>query len=63
MCVRSPHGSGAVPSGLSVQSASTIKRFRMMWIWMGDADPADQAAFRRLDAWSATNFFEFSPVD
>lgn len=41
-CVRNPHGKGAITTALAVRNYPLTCRYGMIWIWMGDADLADE---------------------
>lgn len=41
-CVHSPHGDGKIPKAAVVQSFPLVERDGFLWIWMGDADLADE---------------------
>jgi vanillate O-demethylase monooxygenase subunit len=41
-CVRNPHGKGVIPRALSVRSYPLAEQYGMIWIWMGDAERADE---------------------
>ncbi|MDR7157181.1 vanillate O-demethylase monooxygenase subunit [Sphingobium xenophagum] len=42
-CIRSPHGDGTIPPLAHVRSYPARERYRMIWVWMGDAEVADDA--------------------
>lgn len=44
LCVFNPHGDGQVPHGARVKAYPLIERHRALWIWMGDAQRADEAS-------------------
>lgn len=41
VCVRNPHGNGAIPSAARVKSYKVVERDLIVWIWMGDESAAD----------------------
>jgi vanillate O-demethylase monooxygenase subunit len=53
-CVLNPHGNGAIPKAAKVRSYPMAEVYGLVWIWMGDADKADQALI--------SDFTELDPV-
>ena len=43
-CVLNPHGNGARPASLNVQSFPLVERDDLIWLWMGDPALADENA-------------------
>ncbi len=41
VCVRSPHGDGAVPKSARVRAYPLVERYQALWIWMGEPERAD----------------------
>lgn len=56
-CVHSPHGNGAIPKAAVVRNFPIVERDGFLWIWMGDAEQADESKI--LDCSKLTN----SPKD
>lgn len=48
LCIRNPHGKGAVPRALAVRKYPLAERYGVIWIWPGDADKADAALIPSL---------------
>ncbi|GAB3627042.1 Toluene-4-sulfonate monooxygenase system iron-sulfur subunit TsaM1 [Pandoraea terrae] len=42
-CSFNPHGDGAIPKAARVKSYKVAERHGVVWIWMGDADLADES--------------------
>ena len=42
-CLRVPGQDGTPPAGLAVQTYPVVEKWRLVWIWMGDAEKADPA--------------------
>lgn len=40
-CTHNPHGKGHIPTAAKVQTFPLVERYGFLWIWMGDADSAD----------------------
>ena len=40
-CVLNPHGDGRIPQAAKVRTFPVIERYRLLWIWMGEASQAD----------------------
>lgn len=45
-CIHNPHG--PVVSALTVRSFPVLEKYKILWIWMGDADRADEASIPDL---------------
>ena len=43
-CVRNPHGDGRIPEGARVSAYPLLERYGAVWIWMGEAQRAADAA-------------------
>lgn len=41
-CVRNPHGDGRIPPNARVRSYPLVERDTILWIWMGEAERADE---------------------
>jgi len=48
-CVLNPHGRGARPAALNIKHFPLVERHGACWIWMGDAERADEASIPPLD--------------
>ncbi len=42
-CVHNPHGNGVIPKVMKVPKYPVVERHACVWIWMGDADAADES--------------------
>jgi phenylpropionate dioxygenase-like ring-hydroxylating dioxygenase large terminal subunit len=42
-CVHTPHAGAAIPKAAAVKSWSVLERHRLLWIWGGDANDADES--------------------
>jgi len=42
-CVKNPHGDGSIPTGAVVRRFPLVERYSALWIWMGDAERADDS--------------------
>lgn len=42
-CVHNPHGDGRIPEAARVASYPLMERYGAVWIWMGDAERANEA--------------------
>ena len=42
-CVHIPHGDGKVPEKMGVPSYPAVERHKMIWVWMGNPDSADES--------------------
>lgn len=59
-CVAAPTQQGSIPRRAVVQSYPVVDRYRLLWIWMGDADQADPAKIFPIEnfddpAWGLTD--------
>lgn len=43
VCVANPHGKGIVPRAATVKIYPIVERDKLVWIWMGDPELADEA--------------------
>lgn len=51
-CSRNPQGDGTIPRAAKVRSYPVVERYSIVWIWMGDADKADDTLipdFKSID--------------
>ena len=55
-CTFNPHGNGQIPPRVQVRSYPLIERYRLLWIWMGDAANADPAAIPEFEFLSDPTF-------
>lgn len=42
-CTHNPHGDGKIPRAARVRNYPVAEKYSVIWIWMGDADKADEA--------------------
>jgi len=42
-CTHSPHGDGVPPPRAKVRTFPVVERYGFIWVWMGDAERADEA--------------------
>lgn len=55
-CTFNPHGNGVIPAKALVRSYPLVERYKLLWIWMGDAALADPAAIPEFDFLSEPAF-------
>lgn len=55
-CTFNPHGNGMIPARAMVQSYPVVERYKLLWIWMGDAAEADDSAIPEFDFLSDPTF-------
>ncbi len=55
-CTFNPHGNGMIPARATVRSYPVVERYRLLWIWMGDAGQADESAIPEFDFLSDPTF-------
>jgi vanillate O-demethylase monooxygenase subunit len=48
-CTFNPHGNGMIPPRAQVRSYPLVERYKLLWIWMGDAALADAATIPEFD--------------
>ena len=41
-CTHNPHGKGHIPTAAKVRAFPLVERYGFLWIWMGDADQANE---------------------
>ena len=41
-CTHNPHGKGHIPTAAKVQAFPLVERYGFIWIWMGNAEKADE---------------------
>ncbi len=55
-CTFNPHGNGMIPARAMVRSYPVVERYRLLWIWMGEAAEADDSAIPEFDFLSDPTF-------
>ncbi|MET4577479.1 aromatic ring-hydroxylating dioxygenase subunit alpha [Ottowia thiooxydans] len=48
-CTFNPHGNGMVPPKALVRSFPVAERYKLLWIWMGEPEKADESAIPEFD--------------
>ena len=48
-CTVNPHGNGMIPARAMVRSYPVVERYKLLWIWMGEAAEADDSAIPEFD--------------
>jgi vanillate O-demethylase monooxygenase subunit len=43
VCVHNPHAAGTIPKTAALRSWAVVERDRLLWLWAGDADSADES--------------------
>ena len=55
-CVLNPHHGGVISPAMKVAAYPLIERHGALWIWMGEADAADEALLPDFGCYSAPGF-------
>lgn len=55
-CTFNPHGNGLIPARAMVRSYPVVERYKLLWIWMGNAELADADAIPEFDFLSDPQF-------
>ncbi|MHA4871752.1 Rieske 2Fe-2S domain-containing protein [Duganella sp. PWIR1] len=56
-CMGNPHGDGKIPAAASVKSYPVAEKYSAIWIWMGDADMADQQLIPDFSCMDPDHFY------
>lgn len=56
-CTHNPHGDHSIPRAARVQSYITAEKHSLVWIWMGDADKADEALIPDFSCLSPDKYY------
>jgi len=55
-CTMNPHGNGMIPPRAVVRSYPVVERYKLLWIWMGDAANAELETIPEFDFLSDREF-------
>ena len=55
-CTFNPHGNGMIPARAMVRSYPLVERYKLLWIWMGEAAEADDSTIPEFDFLSDPTF-------
>ena len=56
-CTHNPHGDGKIPRAAVVKSYPVIEKHSVIWIWMGDADKADETSIPDFSCQDSTRVY------
>jgi vanillate O-demethylase monooxygenase subunit len=56
-CTRNPHGNGAIPKAAQVRAYPVVEKYSVIWIWMGDAEKADEALIPDFSCMDPQRFY------
>lgn len=56
-CTRNPHGEGAIPRAARVRAFQVVEKYSVIWIWMGEAEAADEALIPDFGCMEPTRFY------
>jgi vanillate O-demethylase monooxygenase subunit len=56
-CTRNPHGNGAIPKAAQVRAYPVVEKYSVIWIWMSDAEKADEALIPDFSCMDPQRFY------